>query len=507
MPKSEDLALASFATIGAVTYGLKRSGFFFSRIRVTCFTAIFCLWQRYLASGCTTWSGYSNFYPITRSPDDESHYDDLYPGQGRLLGKTVVVTGVTPPDNGINAVTNSPGSIGFYTAVELFRMGATVIMTSRGDVGDSGRNQVSNTTDPVKSVSSINVYDDKAAQALKKRGFTDSNRTFNDQEVIGAVIRECRLRVELSGMYQSMHRLRVVHLDLEDSDIEAAIDKCAKEIEDTLDEIAVSKSTVGTGTQRKQIDILINGLGALYPMVTGSGEAAGTVPPRHPMGLEKHVAVNAIGPILLTERLKPKITKGTGRIIHLTCDAHRQIKDVNEAKNLLQGRAVSRSQQSYYAASKLVNLCYAVEQQQSDPDHIHVALHPGVSLTNLYKTTPGWKFFRDFKLEDWVDGLCTLVFKSPKEASHTSIHCCVDHRIPAQVGKSTVKKGGVEDSGENKNNVFYYVDCRPGNKYASHIVKDEKMRKETMEAVNSLIENALGKKRKLALREAAVSNS
>lgn len=437
MPKSEDLALWSIATIGSVTLTLRRSGFFFSRLRVFGATIFFALWQRFLASGMTTVSGYSKFYVPARDPSDESAFASGHPGQGRMIGKTVVVTGCTPPDNGISLVTNSPGSIGFFTAVEMFRMGATVIVTTRpGELADT--------------------------------------------EVVAAIIRESRLRQEMASVYASTNRLRVVHLDL-DTDLEDAVNNCVAEIDAFLDETSKNRSS-SSRNRDGQIDVLVNNVGAMYPMQSGTD-----TPPTHPMGLERHVAVNAVAPILLTERLKPKIAEN-GRIVHVSCQAHTGVRDLNEVKGLLSGRAVSRSAQSYYAASKLVNICYAAQQQKLDPKHIHVAVHPGISLTNLYKNTTGQKFFKDLRMDDWLDGLASLIFKSPKEAAHTPAHCCVDHRVPDQV---------------RKEGALYYVDSKPGNKYLSKLAVDEKSQKECLETVQLLIDNCLGKKRKLAMREMA----
>ena len=81
-----------------------------------------------------------------------------------------------------------------------------------------------------------------------------------------------------------------------------------------------------------------------------------------------------------------------------------------------------------------------------------------------------------------------------------------DNSVNDNGGEKNSSNTSIVNNNNNNNSntekAYYYVDCKPGNKYASPLVKDEKLRKETMEAVNQLIDNALGKKRKMQLREA-----
>ena len=411
--KSEDQALLSFGVCAASVLAIRRAHpFRLTRTRVFVGTMLFTAWQRFLASGMTTKTISSHFYVPAEWPEKEQHVGGLplHRGFEHMVDKTCVVTGV------------SPGGIGFYTAAQLFRLGARVIVTTRE-------------TDPYK-------MHDLAVEVVKA---ADVHEAY-----VGATTR--------------IDRVQVVTLDL-GGDIPDAVRSCVAQ----LDELGVDC-----------VDVLVNNAGAMYQL--GDGHS----PRFHAgMGLEKHFAVNTVAPILLTEALKPRIPVG-GRVVHVASDAHRQVAALDTAKQLLQGRAVSRSFLQYYGASKLGNIVYAATQNRRDKHHVHVAVHPGVAVTNIYRDQSSLQFFKQYGLLAWIEGLTLLALKSPKEASHTSVHCAVDPFVPRAVA----------ERGE-----FYFVDCAPGNKYLSKIARTEAAQDECMSTINELIDAALERKKKDDLRK------
>jgi NAD(P)-dependent dehydrogenase (short-subunit alcohol dehydrogenase family) len=187
----------------------------------------FVWWQRYLASGCQTYTIVPTWYQPPRLPAGTTY-------ETAAAGKTYLITGATN------------GGIGYWTAVQLYRMGGTVIVTSRAKGPD-------------------------AAAALKK-------------EIIAAAMMN-------KSEANPIDRLFVVDLDF-DRNLHDTVAECTRQL-DALPN--------GTGNR---VDVLVNNAGAMFPMVTHG------VPRRTAQGFEGHYGVNALGPRLLTQALLPRMPVG-----------------------------------------------------------------------------------------------------------------------------------------------------------------------------------------------------
>jgi short-subunit dehydrogenase len=506
--KTEETALLSAIVLSAACVFARRAELVEStRGRVFLGAVALSLWQRFLASGMTTWSARSDFYVPARKPEDEWPHGTNYPGQGYMYNKTALVTGCTP------------GGIGFHTAINMFRMGARVIVTMRDSEGISditggnatraeaaaatamtsgagnlgaastgGSATVPTTTEPAAAGASGALSTSSSSSSTSSSAATSGDKAFGggfrsfalpkassrpdgasaypDDDLVQQLVQQSRVREDLVSMFAVFSRINVVRFDC-DGDIDDAVSGVVRQ----LDALGV-----------KKIDVLVNNIGAMYPL-----QSADT-PQRHAaMGLERHVAVNTVAPILLTEALKPRIVKG-GRVVYVAADAHRSIKDVDSLTALLQGRAVARSHAPFYAASKLAVICYAAEQQAADPQHVHVAVHPGMALTNLQRGLGSWKFFEQLGVTKYIEGVTSLVLRSPKEAAHGPSYCAADVTLPKELRES---KG------------FYVVDGKPGARHLSRLAADEAARAECMRVVRDLISGARERKRKQALRQAS----
>lgn len=132
-------------------------------------------------------------------------------------------------------------------------------------------------------------------------------------------------------------------------------------------------------SQCDSIDVLINNAGIFSP------HEATTL-----NGFEKHIGVNFLAPVLLTEKLLPTLKKATqGRVIHVASAAHvaaRKGIQFDDFKGWADYNPIKA-----YGHSKLANLLYSkalATRLASQPDTTHItsnALHPGGAASSIYR--------------------------------------------------------------------------------------------------------------------------
>lgn len=127
------------------------------------------------------------------------------------------------------------------------------------------------------------------------------------------------------------------------------------------------------------IDVLINNAGLFVPEECFTQD-----------GYEKHIGVNFIAPVLLTEKLLPLLQKNStpARIIHVASMAHLVTRkmDFDNFKGWVSFQPVLA-----YGQSKLGNLLYSkqlAKRLSQDPKTAHItsnALHPGGANSHIYR--------------------------------------------------------------------------------------------------------------------------
>ncbi|MCL4111945.1 UNVERIFIED_CONTAM: hypothetical protein GTU68_043055 [Idotea baltica] len=136
-----------------------------------------------------------------------------------------------------------------------------------------------------------------------------------------------------------------------------------------------------------------------------------------PDGLERTLAVNYLGPFLLTNLLTDRLVRSApSRIITVSSENHRSAKNGLDFDDLQMTAGYTPSKA--YAASKLANILFTVEldRRLNDRGVTARALHPGVVATN---------FGKDPDSPRWMGLAMTLlkpVLATPQKGAATSIH-------------------------------------------------------------------------------------
>jgi NAD(P)-dependent dehydrogenase (short-subunit alcohol dehydrogenase family) len=154
-----------------------------------------------------------------------------------------------------------------------------------------------------------------------------------------------------------------------------------------------------------QLDVLINNAGV---MAGGRRET--------PDGLEWTLAVNHLGPFLLTYLLSDLlVSSAPARVITVSSEAHQREKGGLDFDDLEMRNGYSPSRA--YAASKLANVLFTVElDRRLDGSGVHAkALHPGVVATSFGKDpeSPKWMGLLMVGLKPFL--------RKPEQGARTSV--------------------------------------------------------------------------------------
>ena len=156
----------------------------------------------------------------------------------------------------------------------------------------------------------------------------------------------------------------------------------------------------------QRLDVLINNAGTM------AGRRRTT-----PDGLEWTLAVNHLGPFLLTNLLTPLLLASTpARVITVSSETHRSAKQGLDLDDLQMTTGYTPSRA--YAASKLANILFTLElDHRLGPAGVTArALHPGVVATNFGKDpgSPRWMAL--------AMTLLTPLLATPEKGAATSVH-------------------------------------------------------------------------------------
>ncbi len=174
-----------------------------------------------------------------------------------------------------------------------------------------------------------------------------------------------------------------------------------------LSSLAAVRAFADTFTARHdRLDVLINNAGTMAGKRRTTGD-----------GLEWTLAVNHLGPFLLTNLLTPLLMDSApARVITVSSENHRGAKQGLDFDDLQMTSGYSSSKA--YAASKLANILFTVElDRRLAPGGVTArALHPGVVATN---------FGKDPDSPRWMGLAMTLLkpfLASPGKGAATSVH-------------------------------------------------------------------------------------
>ncbi|MEZ4459528.1 MAG: SDR family oxidoreductase [bacterium] len=154
-------------------------------------------------------------------------------------------------------------------------------------------------------------------------------------------------------------------------------------------------------------------------------------------GFEIQFGVNHLGPMLLTQLLRPLIedtAKQTGhaRIVHVASRAHTRVKGIDYA--VVKQKTISSTGFPEYCVSKLGNVLYNMElAEHLKGTNVHTyALHPGVVASDIWRRAPAP-----------IQAVMKLFMVSNEEGAQTSIYCASSPDCAAESGlyydKSRVK--------------------------------------------------------------------
>lgn len=165
------------------------------------------------------------------------------------------------------------------------------------------------------------------------------------------------------------------------------------------------------------LDVLVNNAGIIPSKRTET-----------PEGIEQTLAINHLGPFLLTNLLEEPLKKSTtGRIINVSSEVHRlgaKVFDINNLQ-LTEGYSPMKA----YGISKLCNIMFTHElAKRWDTSDVTVnALHPGVVSTHLASDA------------SWVMKLTYLIgrpfMRSPKSGAQTSIYLATSDEVTGVSGQ------------------------------------------------------------------------
>eukprot|EP00775_Hariotina_reticulata_P010478 gene10478-10637_t len=155
--------------------------------------------------------------------------------------------------------------------------------------------------------------------------------------------------------------------------------------------------------QRREqaVSVLVNNAGVM-------GVSSG------PRGEDQHLAVNHLGPFLLTNLLLPHLQQGS-RVVNVASRAHLWSGRLRvEGDSILPGPQFWFCQ---YARSKLCNILFTLELQrrfQRSKGIIATAVSPGFVNSSIFRSLPA--------SASWLGGLASLVAKTPAEGARVVVY-------------------------------------------------------------------------------------
>ncbi len=165
---------------------------------------------------------------------------------------------------------------------------------------------------------------------------------------------------------------------------------------------------------------------------------------RTPAGFERTMAVNHLGPYLLTRLLEPTLRESGARVVQVASAAHRSGKLQRSPL-----RQILREPSSYrgfgaYADSKLANVLFTRELARRWPEVTALAVHPGMLSTAIWdrNRTVGMALVRLIKplMGDPADG--------GRAVAEVATHPRFDAHDGAYVNRTTVEPARLPDGAD-----------------------------------------------------------
>lgn len=236
---------------------------------------------------------------------------------------------------------------------------------------------------------------------------------------------------------------------------------------------------------RSNFQVLVNNAGFVRKTLDFS---------KYNSNLELHTAVNALGPLLLTELLLPLLEKNDGRVVYVSSEAHRYvdsvIKDITGRSlaageeqggklfkalvDLNQGAAQAAGPLATnttwkavvrYGTSKLLNIYHAhniARRYANAPAGMGkrvyaCSLHPGVVATNFAADLLGNNW-----LSETLQYIGLLWAKSSEDGAQTTLHCamCPPAELALVESKLKKKEQGNVSSDMSTAVAPYFVECK-----------------------------------------------
>jgi NAD(P)-dependent dehydrogenase (short-subunit alcohol dehydrogenase family) len=184
----------------------------------------------------------------------------------------------------------------------------------------------------------------------------------------------------------------------------------------------------------ERLDVLVNNAGATFPRRTESVD-----------GMEMTMAVNHLGPFLLTNLLLDRLkATGNARVVNVNSDAHEQgrINFDDLQMRLRYHRGVGMRA---YANAKLANLLttYELARRLQDTPVTANALHPGYVATNIVTldtATGPIRLLRPF----W--GIAMRCILTPERGATTSVYLACSAEVANVSGKYFYKCAPIASS-------------------------------------------------------------
>ena len=167
-----------------------------------------------------------------------------------------------------------------------------------------------------------------------------------------------------------------------------------------LSEMAqVKKAGATILSQCKEIQVLINNAGGMYPQGKNSSE-----------GLDLTFATNHLGHFCLFQELLPALKKGRARVIQVSSEAHRIASDPRKDFSLKKSNTLTS-----YAKVKLYNLLFTreINKKYGTDGLTAYSLHPGAVRTSFGSETSS--------LAKGIIAFTKLFFISPKAGAANNI--------------------------------------------------------------------------------------
>ncbi len=173
-----------------------------------------------------------------------------------------------------------------------------------------------------------------------------------------------------------------------------------------------------------RLDVLVNNAGAYFSTFQESVD-----------GIEMTIALNHVGPFVLTNTLLPMlkataVDTGDGRIVNVSSDAHRTTRSINWDD--LEGRE-KFSAFNAYGLSKAMNVLHAnaLVRRLTGSNVTANSLHPGAVNTNFGNDATG--FF------GWLMPIAKRFMISVEQGAATNIYLAADPAVKGITGKYWAK--------------------------------------------------------------------